>query len=145
METTKRYPSDMSDAEWQIISPMIPPSKSGGRKRTTDMRAVVNAIFYIERSGCQWRMLPKDFPPRSTVGEYFYQWRDDGTTQKIHDALREQVRQQSGKASQPTAAIVDSQSVKTTEKGGSAGMMQAKKSKAENATFLWTHWDYCSQ
>ena len=133
METSKNYPSDMSDTEWNIITHMLPPAKHGGRKRTTDMRAVVNAIFYIERSGCQWRMLPKNFPPRSTVGEYFYQWRDDGTIKKMHDALRVLVRTQAGKETEPTAAIVDSQSVKTTEKKGFVDMMQVKKRKEENA------------
>jgi transposase len=128
-----RYPSDLTDGQWQIIEPLIPSAKRGGRRRTTDMREVINAIFYIERSGCQWRMIPKDFPPRSTIGEYFYQWRNDGTTKKIHDTLRDKVREQAGKETQPTAAIVDSQSVKTVEKGGFADLMQAKELKAESA------------
>src|SRR5437773_12236000 len=126
-EPKKRYPSDLSINEWQVISPLIPPAKRGGRKRTTNMREVVNAIFYIERSGCQWRMIPKDFPPRSTIGEYFYQWSNDGTIKKIHDALRDKVREQAGKEAQPTAAIIDSQSVKTVEKGGFADLMPVKK------------------
>ena len=128
-----RYPSDLTDGQWQIIEPLIPSAKRGGRRRTTDMREVINAIFYIERSGCQWRMIPKDFPPRSTIGEYFYQWRNDGTTKKIHDTLRDKVRGQAGKETQPTAAIVDSQSVKTVEKGGFADLMQEKELKAESA------------
>jgi transposase len=128
-----RYPSDLTDDQWQIIEPLIPCAKRGGRRRTTDMREVINAIFYIERSGCQWRMIPKDFPPRSTIGEYFYQWRNDGTTKKIHDTLRDKVREQAGKETQPTAAIIDSQSVKTVEKGGFADLMQAKELKAESA------------
>lgn len=135
MEATKRYPSDLNDDEWGIINSLIPPAKSGGRKRTTDMRAVVNAIFYIERSGCQWRMIPKDFPPRSTVGEYFYQWRDDGTTKQIHDALRDRIREQAGKDKQPTAGIVDSQSVKTAEKGGFVDMMRENVPKVESVIF----------
>ena len=134
-EVKKRYPSDLSNDEWEVIKPLIPPAKRGGRKRTTDIREVVNAIFYIERSGCQWRMIPNDFPPRSTIGEYFYQWRNEGTTKKIHDTLRDKVREQAGKETQPTAAIIDSQSVKTVEKGGFADLMLAKELKAESAMF----------
>jgi len=92
METKTRYPSDLTQQEWEVIAPLIPPSKPGGRPRTTDMRMVVNALFYISRTGCQWRYLPKEFPPRTTVDTYFYQWRNDGTWQQINDALREQVQ-----------------------------------------------------
>jgi transposase len=135
METIKRYPSDLSDDQWQIIEPLIPSAKHGGRKRTVNMREVINAIFYMERSGCQWRMLPKDFPPRSTVGEYFYRWRDDGTIKNTHDTLRDKVREQAGKDTQPTAAIIDSQSVKTVEKGGFEDMMPLNGLKVENDIF----------
>lgn len=125
----------MTDAEWEEIEPLIPLAKQGGRKRTVNIREVVNAIFYIDRSGCQWRMLPKDFPPRTTVDTYFYQWRNDGTLKKIHDQLRNYVRQKVGKEDEPTAAVVDSQSVKTAEKGGLLGMMQARKQRGESVIY----------
>jgi putative transposase len=121
------YPSDVSDTEWRIIGRLLPAPKPGGRPRTTDIRSVVNAIFYILRSGCAWRMLPRDFPPYSTVYMYFKQWRDDGTWEKIHDTLRDRIRGREGRKKSPSAAIVDSQSVKTTEKGALAATMQARK------------------
>ena len=121
------YPSDLNDAEWRIISRLLPTPKPGGRPRTTDLRAVVNAIFYVLRSGCAWRMLPHDFPPYSTVYMYFKQWRVDGTWEKIHDVLRDRVRRREGRQKSPSAAIVDSQSVKTTEKGALAVTTQARK------------------
>jgi transposase len=113
-----RYPSDMTDAEWLLVEPLIPPAKRPGRKRTVNLREVVNAIFYVLSSGCQWRMLPKDFPPRSTVHEYLMLWEWDGTLNRIHHALYVQVRELAGKEASPTAAIIDSQSVKAAEKGG---------------------------
>jgi len=112
------YPSDLTDAEWKILEPLIPPAKEGGKPRTTDMREVLNAIFYSDRTGCQWRALPHDFPPWSTVWSYFRTWRTDGTWERMHTALREQVRVRMGRASTPSAAIIDSQSVKTSQKGG---------------------------
>jgi putative transposase len=121
------YPSDLSDAEWQIVRRLLPVSKPGGRPRATDLRAVVNAIFYILRSGCAWRMLPHDFPPYSTVYMYFKQWRVDGTWEKVHDRLRDRIRSQEGRKKSPSAAIIDSQSVKTTEKGALVGTMRARK------------------
>jgi len=112
------YPSDLTDAQWSLIEGKIPPPKRGGRPRTVDMRQVVNAILYLVRSGCAWRMLPRDFPPWGTVHYYFWKWRRCGLWRKIHDALREDVRKREGREGSPSAAIVDSQSVKTTEKGG---------------------------
>ena len=121
------YPSDLTDAEWTILGPLIPPAKPGGRKRSIDIRAVINAILYLLRTGCAWRMLPHDFPTWQTVYTYFRNWRHDGTWQTINDALRRQLRTQEGREAEPSAAILDSQSVKTTEKGGPAAMMLARK------------------
>jgi len=121
------YPSDLSDAEWQIIRRLLPAPKPGGRPRVTDLRAVINAIFYVLRSGCAWRMLPHDFPPYSTVYMYFKQWRVEGVWEKIHDVLRDRIRHREGRKKSPSAAIVDSQSVKTTEKGALAATTQAKR------------------
>lgn len=121
----KRYPSDLTDAQWKRIEPLIPPAKPGGRDRAHSMRDIVDALFYLLRSGCSWRMLPHDLPPWQTVYTYFQQWRDDDTLEGIHTSLREQVRTEAGRETQPSAAIIDSQSVKTTEKGGSVAMMPA--------------------
>jgi putative transposase len=106
---------------------LLPATKPGGRPRATDLRLVVNAIFYILRSGCAWRMLPHDFPPYSTVYMYFKQCRDDGTWEKVHDILRNRIRDKEGRKKSPSAAIVDSQSVKTTEKGALAVTTPARK------------------
>jgi len=121
------YPSDLTDAEWAILEPLIPPAKPGGRKRSVDIREVINAILYLLRTGCAWRMLPHDFPNWHTVYTYFRNWRRDGTWQRINDVLRRQLRTQEGRDAEPSAAILDSQSVKTTEKGGPAAMMPARK------------------
>ncbi len=116
--TRKAYKSDLTDKEWQIIKPLIPPPKPGGHPRTVDMRQVVNAIFYLLRTGCSWEMLPHDFPPYSTVYYYFRRWQKRGVWEQLNQVLREQVRMKQGRSPQATAAIVDSQSVKTTEKRG---------------------------
>lgn len=113
-----RYPSDMTDAEWALIAPLIPPEKRHGRRREVVIREVVNAIFYVLSTGCQWRFLPKDLPPRSTVHDYFKLWEWDGTLERIHFTLFVQVRELAGKEASPTAAIIDSQSVKSAERGG---------------------------
>jgi len=113
-----RYPSDMTDAEWALIEPLIPPEKRHGRHREVNLRELVNAIYYVLSTGCQWRALPKDFPPRSTVHEYLKLWEWDGTLERIHFALFVQVRELAGKEAGPTAAIIDSQSVKSAERGG---------------------------
>lgn len=113
-----RYPSDLTDAEWSLIAPLIPPAKRGGNKRTVDERAVLQGLLYILSTGCQWRAIPKDLPPRSTLHKYFQRWDWDGTLGRIHHALYVRCREMAGREASPTAAIIDSQSVKSTEKGG---------------------------
>ncbi|MDQ3566333.1 MAG: IS5 family transposase, partial [Pseudomonadota bacterium] len=113
-----RYPSDLTDEEWALIAPIIPPAKRGGGKRTVIIREVVNGLMYVLSSGCQWRAIPKDLPPRSTVNGYFSLWDYDGTLDRIHHALYVKCRDQAEREASPTAAIIDSQSVKSAEKGG---------------------------
>jgi transposase len=132
-----RYPSDLTDAEWALVGPLIPPAKRGGNKRTVDAREIVNGIMYILGTGCQWAALPKDLPPRSTVNSYFLRWRHDRTLDRLHHALYVQCREKAGREASPTAAIIDSQSVKSAEKGGSPTRlvtMPARKSRARSGT-----------
>ena len=134
MNARKRYPTDLTDSQWKRIEPFIPPEKPGGRPRETDMREVVNALFYLTRTGCAWRMLPHDFPPWRTVYEFFQDWRDDGTLERMNARLREQVRQQAGQDAEPSIAVLDSQSVKTSDQAGSRGFDAGKKGKRPQAT-----------
>jgi putative transposase len=120
----KAYPSDLRDEEWRILEPLIPPAKEEGRERKYEMREIINGIRYIQRGGCAWRMMPHDLPHWEAVYYYFNLWSKDGTWQRINDQLREQLRVEIGRNQQPSAAIMDSQSVKTTEKGGFMVMMQ---------------------
>jgi transposase len=113
-----RYPSDLTDAEWEHIAPLIPPAKRGGGKRRVNMREVVNGVMYVLSTGCQWRYIPKDLPPRSTVNDYFCLWSYDGTLENIHHVLYVKCREQAERDTSPTACILDSQSVKSAEKGG---------------------------
>jgi transposase len=136
-----RYPSDLTDEEWALIAPRIPPAKRGGNKRTVDLRAVVNGLMYILSTGCQWRAIPKDLPPRSTLYDYFDLWSWDGTLDKIHHALYVECRERAEREASPSAAIIDSQSVKSAEKGGLTirmATMRARRSRARSGTFSST-------
>ena len=113
----QRYPSDLTDGEWALVEPMIPPARHGGRKRSINVREVLNAIFYVLWTGCQWKALPKDLPPKSTVYDYLDLWNWDGTLERIHHALYVAVREQAGREASPTTAIIDSQSAKGAQKG----------------------------
>ena len=133
-----RYPSDLTDAEWALIEPMIPPSRRGGRPRHVNVRAVLNAICYVLWTGCEWKALPKDLPPKSTAHYYFMLWDWDGTLARIHHTLYVVTREQAGREASPSAAIIDSQSAKAAQKGALRSIrratMQARKSRGASAT-----------
>ena len=138
-----RYPSDLTDDEWALIKPVIPPAKRGGRKRQVDEREVVNGIMYVLSTGCQWCYVPKDLPPRSTLHDYFVRWNYDGTLEEIHHMLYVRCREEMQREGSPTACVIDSQSVKSAEKGGLASIrmvsMRARRSRERSVTFWSTH------
>ncbi len=133
-----RYPSDLTDAEWALVEPVIPPARRGGRPRDVNIREVFDGIFYVLWTGCQWSALPKDLPPKSTVHHYFMLWEWDGTLERIHHRLYVMVRDQEGREASPSAAVIDSQSAKGAQKGGPRStrlaMMRARRSRARSAT-----------
>ena len=134
-----RYPSDLTDDEWSQVAPLIPPAKRGGRRREVDVREVLNGIMYVLSTGCQWRYVPRDLPPRSTLHDYLRRWDYDGTLGNIHYALYQKCREQVDRDASPTACVIDSQSVKSAEKGGPAsiprGMTRGRKSVARSGIF----------
>ena len=134
----RRYPSDLTDAEWALVEPLIPPAKHGGRKRSVDVREVLNGIFYVLSTGCQWNALPKDLPPKSTVYDYFDLSKWDGTLERIHHELYVAVRDQAGREASPCAAVIDSQSAKAAQKGGRRSTtkvsMRARRSRVASGT-----------
>ncbi len=139
---TPRYPSDLTDCEWGLIEPLIPPAKRGGRRREVDVREVMNGVLYVLETGCQWRALPKDLPPKSTVHDYFMLWEWDGTLRRIHHELYVKTRDLEDREASPSAGVIDSQSVKSAEKGGSRSTrratMRERRSRARSAIFSST-------
>lgn len=133
-----RYPSDTTEEEWTEMAALIPPARRGGRKRTVNIREVLNGLLYVLSTGCQWRAMPKDFPPRSTIFYYFGRWEADGTLRRIHHALYVRCREQAERSPEPTGGIRDSQSVKSAEKGGRRlirrALLRANMSKGKSVT-----------
>lgn len=131
-----RYPTDLTDAQWARVEPLLPrpDPKKGGRPRRYSRREILNALFYLEKTGCQWRMLPREYPPWNLVWQHFRRWRDDGTLERIRLTLNREARQKAGKEALPSVALADSQSVKTALKGGSAASTGARRSRGASAT-----------
>ena len=128
------YCSDLSEQEWRLIEPLLPAPCHTGRPRQGPLRSILNAIFYQLKSGCPWRLLPREYPPWQTVYYTFRRWRDDGSWERLHTRLREKLRRALGRDATPRGAVIDSQSVKTSEKGGFVAMMDSRRSKAASAT-----------
>ena len=137
----KPYSSDLTDEQWALLEPLLPPAKPGGRPRSVDLREITNALLSLLRTGCPWRSLPHDLPPWGTVWAYFRRWRDDGTLDRLHDELRDRVRTDAGRLPDPSALIIDSQSVKTAEKGGRAAMTLARTFRDASAILASIPWD----
>ena len=142
-----RYSSDLIDEEWVLIKPLIPNAKRGGRRRSVDIREVINGLFYVLSTGCQWADIPRDLPPRSTVNDYFLRWDHDGTLIRINDALHAALRAREGRTAEPSVGIIDSQTAKGGQKGGSGptrrAMMRARGSKAASGTLSSTRSAAC--
>jgi putative transposase len=133
------YPTDLTDVQWELLQALIPPQSGRGRRRWIDLRRIVNGLLYLDRTGCQWRMLPKEYGPWTTVRYYFDKWTSDGTFQRMNAALREQVRVQAGRDPQPSGAILDSQSAKTSQVGGERGYDGGKKGLGSQAAHFGRH------
>jgi transposase len=138
MSARTPYPTDLTGPQWAQVCRFIPAPKTGGRPAKYDRREIVNALLYVARTGCQWRAMPHDLPPWRIVYWYFMMWKKDGTLDRLHDELRGDLRQAEGRQRQPSAAVLDSQSSKTTEKGGSEAMTPVRRSPAASGTSSWT-------